>query len=51
MPVTWTNASDICSIAFNSKDECNNAINVIVRPEYVEALGKAKKLYKKEEWI
>lgn len=24
---------------------------IIVRPEYVEALGKAKKLYKKEEWI
>ena len=51
MVIPWKNMSDICSIAFNSQDACNDAINVIVRPEYVEALGKAKKLYKKEEWI
>lgn len=49
--IPWSNTSDICSIAFNSEDECNNAIDVIVRPEYIKAQNDAKKLYKKEEWI
>lgn len=49
--ITWTNMSDICSIAFNSEEECDNAINVIVRPEYIAALNNNNKLYKKEEWI
>lgn len=51
MPITWTNTSDICSIAFNSEDECNNAINTIVRPAYIAALKENNKLYKKDEWI
>lgn len=49
--ITWMNVSDICSIAFNSEEECDNAINVIVRPDYIVALGNNNKLYKKEEWI
>ena len=51
MVIPWKNTSDVCSIAFNSQDDCNNAINVIVRPEYIAALGNNNKLYKKEEWV
>lgn len=51
MVIPWKNMSDICSIAFNSQDECNDAINTIVRPEYIAALNNNNKLYKKEEWI
>lgn len=51
MPIPWLNRSDICSIAFNSEDECNNAIKTIVRPAYISALGNNNKLYKKEEWV
>lgn len=51
MVIPWKNTSDICSIAFNSQDECNDAINTIVRPEYIVAQKDNDKLYKKEEWI
>lgn len=51
MVIPWKNMSDICSIAFNSQDACNDAINVIVKTEYIAALGNNNKLYKKEEWI
>lgn len=51
MPIPWSNRSDICSIAFNLEDECNNAINTIVRPQYIAALKDNNKLYKKGEWI
>ena len=49
-PIIWTDTSDICSIAFNSEEECNNAINTIVRPEYITAQRDNDKLYKKGEW-
>lgn len=51
MVIPWKNTSDICSIAFNSQNECNDAINTIVRPEYIAAQKDNDKLYKKEEWI
>lgn len=51
MVIPWKNMSDICSIAFNSQDECNDAIDIIVRPEYMVAQRDNDKLYKKEEWI
>lgn len=49
--IPWSNRSDICSIAFNSENECNDAISTIVRPEYIAAQRDNDKLYKKEEWI
>lgn len=51
MVIPWKNMSDICSIAFNSQDACNDVINVIVKPEYMVAQRDNDKLYKKEEWI
>ena len=50
MPITWTDTSDVCTIAFNSLDECNDAINCVVRVEYIKAQKENKKLYKKGEW-